>query len=54
MDPAHILGELIFELLLLHGCCLADLSELLLQLSNSQTCRHCIIQQVDPTISTLS
>jgi hypothetical protein len=49
-----LLGELVLELLLLHDRRLTDLFELLLELCNPQSRRHCIFLQVDLTLSMLS
>jgi hypothetical protein len=48
-----LLGELIFEPLLLGGCLLADLLELSLKVDNSMLFLRYILQQVRPALSPL-
>jgi hypothetical protein len=50
---APLLYELLFELLLLRGRCLADLSELLLNFSDPPLRRFSVLQQVDLALRTI-
>jgi hypothetical protein len=53
MGPTLLLGELVFELLLLCGCRLADLFELLLKFSDPPLCRLSVLQQVALALRTI-